>query len=33
MTFFAGALTAAAVAFADLAGDPGLTQMLTYAGN
>ena len=33
MIFFAGALAAAAVAFADLAGDPALTQMLTYAGN
>ena len=30
---FAGALAAAAVALADLAGDPALTQMLTYAGN
>jgi hypothetical protein len=30
---FAGALTAAAVALAGLAGDPALTQMLTYAGN
>ena len=30
---FAGALAATAVALADLAGDPALTQMLTYAGN
>ena len=30
---FAGALAASAVALADLAGDPALTQMLTYAGN
>jgi hypothetical protein len=30
---FAGALTAAAVALAEVAGDPALTQMLAYAGN
>jgi hypothetical protein len=30
---FAGVLVAAAVALADLAGDPALTQMLTYAGS
>jgi hypothetical protein len=29
----AGALTAAAVALAEVAGDPALTQMLAYAGN
>jgi hypothetical protein len=32
-TCFAGVLAAAAVALADLAGDPALTQMLTYTGN